>query len=188
MCEWSLRFPCFWRGQFLAYVTMVSPPSVPRRVLPCLKIAKTLRPFVNFSILLGSLLALPLAGITSCLFLAPLPSSMLLQKYGKRLDHSSKKFSGLRLARSEAQHAVSIVFYHANWPSASKTPSFYYVFLRVPRGPREAPHQEAKPATCHRAPRAPPRGKTCHMSSRPPRDGMHLYMHTCPARRNARSD
>ena len=141
MCEWSLRFPCFWRGQFLAYVTMVSPPSVPRRVLPCLKIAKTLRPFVNFSILLGSLLALPLAGITSCLFLAPLPSSMLLQKYGKRLDHSSKKFSGLRLARSEAQHAVSIVFYNANWPSASKAAGFYYVF----KGSQEVP---GRPPRC----------------------------------------
>ena len=38
ICEWSLRFPRFWSGQFLAYFTVVSAPSAPRRVSPAPKI------------------------------------------------------------------------------------------------------------------------------------------------------
>ena len=73
------------------------------------------------------------------LILPLLRASWPLQKCRKRKDHSLKKFSGPRLARQEAQHAVSPVFYRSNWPLASKKPSFYSNFRRVPRGPREGP-------------------------------------------------
>ena len=58
--------------------------------------------------------------------LFPLPC--LFKSVEKRQDHSPNKFSGLRLARLEAQHAVSPVFYRSNWPLASKALSFYSNF------------------------------------------------------------
>ena len=69
-------------------------------------------------------------------FLLPhLAASLRFQKCRKRRDHSPKKFSGLRLARQDAQHSFYIVFYNENWPQTSQTLGSFNGFREAPRRP-----------------------------------------------------
>ena len=68
-------------GRTLVCIVMVvSAPPAPRRAPPCFKVVKMQGPFAKNAMLASCCLPLHPALAASCLFLAPLPSSLLLQK------------------------------------------------------------------------------------------------------------
>ena len=115
--EWSLRFPRFWRGTFLAYVTVVSAPSAPRRVPPCLKVVKMQGPFAkNASWQVAACLCtlcLPCHGPFWLLF--PLPCFFKSVENARTIRQKSSQASGRHAQRPNMQFLLCFTIQNCSW-------------------------------------------------------------------------
>ena len=111
ICEWSLRFPRFWGGQFLAHVMVVVAPSAPRRAPPCLKVVKMQGPFAK-----NACWQVAHCLCTSCLpcrgnfwLLFPRPCVFKSVENARTIRQTSSQASGWHAKRPDMQFIVCFI-------------------------------------------------------------------------------